>query len=150
MVAPPLVLKKASANVLGAPVCTVRLRPLWCCGCSVVSRSQEVMNQNQGRHRVMPIAGGTGNPQQRTHVRVPTVHLWWSVRRSLHISYLGWWRGSWAQDWLGWGVKADTHGGLLNDPQPFTRPYLYLYMLPMAGETNASVSCSLSFVCFPP
>lgn len=57
----------------------MRLRPLWCCGCSVVSRSQEAMNQNRGRHRVMPIAGGTENPQQRTHVRV---HLWWSVRRS--------------------------------------------------------------------
>lgn len=74
----PLILKKASANVLGAPVCTVRLRRLPCCGCSVVSRSQEAMNQNRGRHRVMPIAGGTGNPQQRTQL----------VRRSLHISII--------------------------------------------------------------
>lgn len=80
---------------------------------------------------------------EHAHVRVPTVRLQWSVRRGLHISYLGWWRGSWAQDWHGWGVKADTHGGLLNDPQPF-----HTAMLPMAEETNAPFSCSLPFNAF--
>lgn len=84
---------------------------------------------------------------EHAHVRVPTVRLQWSVRRGLHISYLGWWRGSWAQDWHGWGVKADTHGGLLNDPQPFHTALCCQWLrkrMPRSHALSLSMLSSLS------
>lgn len=138
MEAPPLIpkLEKASANVPAAPVCTVRLQCPWCWVASAVSlvEAKRPCIRIETGTRVMLVVdrwyrkcSAAPSPIWNTLMYEYLLYVCsgrYVAGLHIQVSYLGWWRGSWAQDWHGWGVKADTHGGLLNMLSHFTRSYV--------------------------